>query len=291
LASVAKRARSRNLYLTSSVAIIVVLLAIIGVGVQATRANPKVTSSPTLASQSSGVTWGKKAAATVRIYEDFGCTGCRTFWNSVRARLETSVRANQAQLQIVPMAVTASSNDYPMRAASAAICASDAGGDQFLALHDHLFGTFQKAVVQPAAGAAGPSNYKLQLLGRAAGLSTSDFQTYSTCVQSEKYKTFVQALTNSASQRGVSSLPAVYVNGKAVAANAGAVFAAIKSANVGVTPHPSPTPTPTPSSSASSSASASASPSSASASPSASGSAKRSGSASPSKSAGKSSAG
>jgi protein-disulfide isomerase len=137
-----KAARDRALYVNSSIAIVVLLVSFIGIGVQANRAKIAGDLSATHASVSHGVVYGKKAAATVDVYEDFQCPHCRDFEQSAASTLDSDVKANLAQVRFHPMAFLDSSanDDYSTRAANAALCASDISVDFFVKYHNYLFG-------------------------------------------------------------------------------------------------------------------------------------------------------
>ncbi len=247
-----KDARSRNLYLNSSIALVIVLVTLIGVGVQAGRAK---ISNVVLGKHAtaSGIVFGKAAAATVDVYEDFGCPICKHFESTVATKLDQQVRANIAQVRFHPISILDgnSPNQYSTRAANAAICVSDSSVDDFVDYHNRLYaGSFQ-----PTEGTAGPGNAELISLATRSGVPKSADTSLSNCITNGKYKPLVAQLTEKASEAGVTGTPTVYVNGKQVTATATDLFAAIAKANVGHTPVPSVTPSPTPTVSSSTSAS------------------------------------
>lgn len=258
LAAKQKQARSRSLYVDGSIALIIVLVTLIGIGVQAGRA--KITNVQDTANATpAGVVFGKKAPATVDIYEDFGCPICKHFESQVATKLDQQVRANLAQVRFHPISILDgnSPNQYSTRAANAALCMTDVSVDAFVAYHNLLYaGTFQ-----PAEGTPGPGSNELTTLARKAGISTSQSTTLSDCILSLKYGPLLQQMTENASQAGINATPTVLVNGKQVAATPGALFGAIAKADVGHTPSPSVTPSPSASVSPSSSAAPSPSPS------------------------------
>ena len=260
-------ARSRTLYLDGSVVLVVALVTVIGIGVQAGRAKIGNVVAGTHASAANGVVFGKAAAATVDVYEDFGCPICKAFENSVATKLDKQVRGNLAQVRFHPISILdgGSPNRYSTRSANAALCVSDVSVDDFVAYHNLLYGSFQ-----PKEGTAGPGAAELTALAKRAGVPKAKSTTLSDCILNEKYTPLVKQLTEKASERGINSTPTVFVNGKQVSATSAALFGAIAAANVGHTPSPSVTPSPSPSSSstsvtpspaASTSASVSASPS------------------------------
>ncbi len=253
-----KEARSRTLYLNGSIVLVIVLVSLIGIGVQAGRAKISNVVTGTNAT-AAGVVFGKPAAATVDVYEDFGCPICKHFESTVATKLDQQVRGNIAQVRFHPISILDgnSPNRYSTRSANAALCVSDSSVDDFVAYHNLLYaGTFQ-----PTEGTAGPGDAQLTGLAQQAHVPKSATGSLSNCILNGKYEPLVAQLTEKASEAGVTGTPTVFVNGKQVTASASALFAAIANANVGHTPSPSKTPTPTPSSSATSSGSPSPSPS------------------------------
>jgi len=261
LAARHKEARERTRYVNGSLAIVVVLVSVIGIGVQAGRA--KITGDLTAANASAanGVVYGKKAAATVDVYEDFQCPNCQAFEQAAGATLEADVVANKAQVRYHTMAFldgNSNGNRYSSRAANAALCASDAGAAAFVKFHDVLF----KANVQPKEGTSGRSDADFIGYAQQAGLAPAQVTTLTTCVQSEQHKALVQAITERSSAHGVTGTPTVYVNGKQLkTVDLAALTAAIAAADAkGPAPVPSPTPIPTPTSTKSATVSKSPSP-------------------------------
>ncbi len=248
-----------------SLALVVVLVTVIGIGVQAGRAKIEGDLTAVNASTTHGVVWGKKAAATVDIYEDFGCPICENFEKTTSAWFQSAVRANQAQARYHTISILDShfKNAYSTRAANAAICASDGGADEFITYHNLLYGSPGGKQFQPAEGTAGPSDQQLIKLAqdKSMGLKAADVTTFTTCVTSEQHKALVEALTEQASKDGVNGTPTVFVNGKQVDASLSALKAAVQKADAaGPAPSPSKTPSPTPTPSTSGSTPASTSP-------------------------------
>jgi len=252
-----KNARERTRYLNSSLAIVVVLVSVIGIGVQAGRAKIRGDLTAANASVKNGVLYGKKAAATVDIFEDFQCRKCKDFEQSVGATLEADVKANRAQVRYHPVSFldnSSNGNRYSSRAANAALCASDVGVDAFVKYHDTLF----TAGGQPKDDSNGSLNRKFVEDAQQLGLKPADVTTLTACVQSEQHKALVLAIAENTSARGVTETPVVLVNGKRLKKNDLATLsAAIAAADAkGPPPAPSPSPTPTPTKSATTSKSA-----------------------------------
>jgi protein-disulfide isomerase/uncharacterized membrane protein YphA (DoxX/SURF4 family) len=270
-----KAARERAMWVNASMAVLVVLIGLIGIGVQSSRAKIAGTLTATNASVANGVVFGKKAAATVDVYEDFQCPHCLDFETAVHKQMDADVRANKAQVRFHTLAfldASSNGNNYSTRAANAALCASDASVDDFVALHNLLF----TAAVQPKEGSNGRSNAELDGYGGQV-LPKAQVSTYDTCVAQETHKALAEAITERASKDGVNSTPTIKVNGKSISPTLAAWNAAIAAAlkngpapSPSVTPSPTPTPTPTTSAPSSPAASSTSSSRSRSASPSAS---------------------
>jgi protein-disulfide isomerase/uncharacterized membrane protein YphA (DoxX/SURF4 family) len=252
-----KAARERNLWVTGSMAVLVVLIGLIGIGVQASRAKIEGTLTATNATVANGVVFGKAAAATVDVYEDFLCPHCSDFENAVASQLDSDVRANKAQVRFHTLAFLSA---YSTRAANAALCASDVSVDDFVAYHNYLF----KPSIQPAEGSSGRTNKQLEAYAAKAGITGADLTNFDSCVQDQTHKALVEAITEHASARGFNLTPTIVVNGKSISPTLSAWNKAIADAlKNGPAPVPSvtPSPTPTPSTSATATPSATSSPS------------------------------
>jgi protein-disulfide isomerase/uncharacterized membrane protein YphA (DoxX/SURF4 family) len=217
LAERRKQARDRFLYVNSSLAVVVALVSVIGIGVQANRASVSGHISAAHASAANGVVYGAKAAATVDVYEDFACPHCREFEQAAGATLDADVKANKVQLRVHPIAILDSTgnDNYSTRAANAALCASDVSVDYFVKYHRYLFGKDSSGkLIQPNEAGPGRSDKQLIRYAQAAGLPKAKKTTFATCVDSAEHKALVGDLTDKASRRGVTSTPTVFVNGK-----------------------------------------------------------------------------
>lgn len=241
-----RTARSREAWLTGSLAALVVLIVMIGLGVQAGRSKIAGSLSARSASVSDGVVFGKKAAATVDIYEDFQCPLCLQFEQAAGTRLDSAVRANKAQIRFHIIAFldrSSNGNRYSSRAANAALCASDISVDDFVAFHQILYGTIGGEQVQPGENGNGRTDAELGTYAKKAGIDGTQLTTFEDCVRSEQHKALVAAITDRASQDGVNGTPTVQVNGTTVKNSLVAVTKAISAADAsGPAPVPSKTP-------------------------------------------------
>ena len=247
-----KEALSRNRWISASMAAVVVLVCVIGLGVQSNRAKIQGSLTAAHATVSDGVVYGKKAAATVDVYEDFQCPNCENFEKDAGKTIDAAVKANKAQVRFHIMSFLDSSsngNRYSSRAANAALCASDISVDAFVKYHNILYGTYKGKQVQPAEGTNGRSDTDLENYGKAAGFTSTQMGTFTQCVSTEKHKALVEALQDKASENGVNGTPTIKVNGKKIDPTAAAFTKAVNAAlKNGPKPSPSPSPKPSPTS-------------------------------------------
>ncbi|MGH8961402.1 MAG: MauE/DoxX family redox-associated membrane protein [Jatrophihabitantaceae bacterium] len=251
-----KEARERTMYINLALGIVVVLVAVIGIGVQSGRAKIAGDLTATNASATNGVVYGKKASATIDIYEDFQCPHCLEFEQAVGPTLDKDVKANLAQVRFHSMSFLDSSsngNRYSSRAANAALCASDISVDDFVKYHNYLYGKDKSGTqIQPKEGSNGRTDGELESYASAVGITPSQKTTFDSCVNTEQHKALVQAITEKASERGVNGTPTVYLNGKKLAktdlASVKAAIAKVDAAGPPPSPSPTPSKTTTPSS-------------------------------------------
>ena len=107
--------------------------------------------------------FGKKAAATVDIYEDFGCPVCEQFEQATHA-LEKDVRANLAQVRYHPISILDGSSPNSTRRGrpTRRSARRTSAPDVFMAYHNLLYGKDSTGKqVQPTEGTAGPTDQQL----------------------------------------------------------------------------------------------------------------------------------
>ena len=228
-----KHARSRGLWLNGSLAGVVVLVVLIGIGVQSSRAKIEGTLTAENATVSHGVVYGKAAAATVDVYEDFQCPRCLDFEKAVGATVDKDVQAGKAQVRFHILSFldgSSSGNRYSSRAANAAICASDISVATFVKFHNVLYGKLGGKQVQPTEGSNGRTDAQLVSYGKAAGIKGAALTTFQGCVTNENHKALVEALTEQGSKDGVTGTPTVKVNGKSISPTLSAFNTAVAKA-------------------------------------------------------------
>ena len=213
-----KAARERTLYLSASLSVLIVLISIVGIGVQANRAKIQGDLTATNATATDGVTIGKAAKVTVDFFEDFQCPICNTLEQSVGSDVVAQIAAGRIQAKYHTMSFLDSSsngNRYSSRAANAALCASDVSVADFQKFHAILYGKDGKGQNnQPAENSNGRTDAQLVEYGKQAGIKGDDLTTFQSCVTGQLHKALVAAITDNASRRGVNATPTIFVNGK-----------------------------------------------------------------------------
>jgi protein-disulfide isomerase len=251
-----KAARERTLYLSAALSVLIVLISIIGIGVQANRAKIQGDLTATNATVANGVVVGKPAKVTVDFFEDFQCPICNKFEQSAGSDVAAQIAAGRIQARYHTMAFldeASNGNRYSSRAANAALCASDVSVAAFQKYHAILFGKDSKGQNnQPAEGTHGRTDAQLLQYAKQAGITGDNLTTFQSCTTGQLHKAMVVAITDNASKRGVTGTPTVFVNGKQLKTVDKAHLDAAIAAIAGPTPT-TPSRTPTSSSSASTS--------------------------------------
>ncbi|MHA3703430.1 MauE/DoxX family redox-associated membrane protein [Jatrophihabitans sp. YIM 134969] len=265
LAARKKQAQSRSVYLLSGIGVVVLLVGIIGIGVQAKRADVAGQLTATNASVVTGVTVGQASApAKVVAYEDFQCPVCNNFEQTVGGKLSALVAAGKVQIQYHPVGFldrSSNGNQYSSRASNAAICASDYSVEFFQQYHAYLYGKVDGTDVQPAEGTDGRTDADLiGYFAKAVPTATDEQKTgFTACVTGDNHKAFVQKLTDNASKKGINSIPTVFLNGQELKTPVTDLLPAI--AELGIDTNVTPSPTPTGSATSTPTGSATATPS------------------------------
>lgn len=258
-----KAARSRTLYVTSALAGLLVLIVMVGAGVQSGRAKIQGDKTALNASVVKGVVVGKPAKVTVDLFEDFHCPACNAFEQSAGGDIGAQIAQGRIQVRYHLLSLfdgSSKGNRYSSRAANAAICASDVSVELFARYHALLFGKNSSNVnTQPAQGSSGRTDIQLIDLAKQTGAVPASLKPFMTCVQIEEHQGFVQATQEAASKRGIGQVPTVLVNGKqlktvdkasldtAIAAVAGPAPSTTTTTSPSTSGTPSPTTSPSPS--------------------------------------------
>lgn len=209
--------RYKQRYTAAGTLAVLLLITVIGAGVQGSRADVSSEADTANASSATGVRVGnQQAPVTVEVYEDFGCPDCATVQQSGLAKsLADKVKATNIKVNYHMVSFLDSEfngNDYSTRAANAGYCAADQSPEAFAKFHDILYGKNASGQNnQPAAGSAGKPDSQLIAWGKEAGITSADF---STCVTSNQHEELVAGVTDTASERGVNTIPTVFVDGQ-----------------------------------------------------------------------------
>jgi protein-disulfide isomerase/uncharacterized membrane protein YphA (DoxX/SURF4 family) len=257
--------RYKQRYIAAGTVVLLLLITLIGAGVQSSRAKISADVDTANATAATGVKVGnQQAPVLVDVYEDFQCPICNTLeQGGLTTDLAAKVKATTVKVNYHVMSFLDSlsnGNKYSSRAANAGYCAADQSPAAFSKFHDILYGkNADGGNNQPAENSNGRPDSQLIAWGKEAGITSADF---STCVTSNQHKDLVAGVTEAASKRGVNGTPTVFVAGTRVGSEGDAVTvsqvdAAISAAlaKAKSTAAPSPTPSATPTSRASTSSS------------------------------------
>ncbi len=215
-AAAAAQKRRDRLFRIGLVALVVVVVAAIGVAVVVTRQSSVDTSAavPKGVTATKGYPVGTATKPVVDIWEDFQCPVCGAFESANRTQLEALATAGKAKLVYHTWNFldrnnannAADTRESSSRAAIAAGCAQDQG--KFLAMHDQIFEN------QPASEATGWTDTQLEQFAKDAGVT--DLDTFKTCLSDRTYTGFLTQVNSQADQLQVTGTPTFFVNGTMV---------------------------------------------------------------------------
>lgn len=182
---------------------VVLFAGLVGFGVYRAQKPADVVVPPN--ATATGVPVGDPAAkATIDIYLDFQCPGCRQFEERSGQTVDQLVAGGQARVVYHPVAILdrTSPDRYSTRSAAASGCAAA----------DGVFPQYARLLYanQPEEGSAGLTAEKLVELGQQAGAGPG----FAECVSSDRHAGWAAALTDQASKDGLSGTPTVKVNGR-----------------------------------------------------------------------------
>jgi protein-disulfide isomerase len=213
----AAEARRRKILLWVSIGAAVVLIGgLLGWGIWANSGGDdyEVTEPTAAVTDTYGVTVGD-GPVEVDLFIDYMCPVCNQFETAYSEQIQSWIDAGSVTVNYHPITILdrlSSGTEYSTRAASAAVCAADAGQQQFL---DYSLALFAN---QPAENSTGLTDAELISIGTDdVGLDS----TWQTCVENETYKGWVQAGTTWATgDGGVTGTPTAKIDGTAVEDNA-----------------------------------------------------------------------
>ncbi|WP_205324283.1 thioredoxin domain-containing protein [Glycomyces sp. YM15] len=147
----------------------------------------------------------------VDLYIDYMCPACNQFESAYAEQIQSWVDDGSVTVNYHPLAILdrlSSGTEYSSRAAAAAVCAADAGEQQFL---DYTLALYAN---QPAENTEGLTDAELIAIGTDDVGLDADWQS---CVEDERYRGWVQeGNADATNEQGISATPTAKVDGEAV---------------------------------------------------------------------------
>lgn len=159
----------------------------------------------------------KKNAATVTVYLDFQCPGCKAFEEANTPTLEKLADEGSIVLEYKPVSILdrmSSGNEYSTRSANLAACVVDSQPETVRDFFPAMYAQ------QPEEQGNGRTDEELLKVAEEAGVDTSKKltsdpeQTVESCVTDQSFKDFVEKSSKEALDSGVEATPWVLINGK-----------------------------------------------------------------------------
>lgn len=215
--------KQRNVITIGIVTVVIVLIGIGGYAIKSESDKNQQNSdlvNPANTTKDYGIVYdtaaagGKPAAdakpVSVELYEDFQCPACLQFEQQSGAFLKEQVNSGAITITYRPFSfldeMGGSPNEYSHRSTNVALCALDEGGvADYVKVHDYLYQN------QPEERTNGPEN--ADLIEAVEGLGVTGIDE---CVRTGKFRPWIDEAKDAGSERGVSSTPTVYVDGKQV---------------------------------------------------------------------------
>ncbi|HCG55011.1 MULTISPECIES: thioredoxin domain-containing protein [Brevibacterium] len=159
----------------------------------------------------------KDSAATVTVYLDFQCPGCKAFEDANTPTLKKLADEGSIVLQYKPVSFLdrmSSGNEYSTRSANLAACVIDSQPE----LTEDIFAALYAQ--QPEEQGNGRTDEELLKVAEDAGIDTSKKltsdpeQTVKSCVTDQSFKDYVEKSSQDALDNGVKATPWVLINGE-----------------------------------------------------------------------------
>lgn len=156
-------------------------------------------------------------AATVTVYLDFQCPGCKAFEEANTPTLQKLADEGSVVLEYKPVAILdrmSGGNEYSSRSANLAACVIDTQPE----LVEDFFAAMYAQ--QPEEGSEGRSDEELLKVAEDAGVDTSKKlnsdpeQTVESCVTNQTFSKYIEDTTQDALDSGVEATPWVLINGE-----------------------------------------------------------------------------
>jgi protein-disulfide isomerase len=222
----AAKRRKDNLVRGGLAALVIVLVAAVGLVFILTHKSTVVTGSaaPAGANATHGFATGSASKPVVDIYEDFQCPICKQYESNLGQHIEGLATSGKASvvyhmLTFLDRSDTGAADTLKSstRAANAGACAQNQG--KFLAFHDVVYAN------QPTEG-VGYTDAQLIAFGQKAGVP--DMAVFTTCVKNQTYLGFLSLVSSEADARQVSGTPTFFVDGKMLNFNSATSFVQVQ---------------------------------------------------------------
>jgi len=178
----------------------------------AAGATPPVSASPDLPTiTSTGILVNPDVPNTphkVVVYFDYRCPACKSFETTYGAALERAAQKGTISLEDRATSLLDYQDEGSMRAAVAAACLADVDPAKYLAYHRELMAH------SPSEGETYTDAQLRTSLPAAAGITGSAAASFQACYDGLQTQPFVERVDNAATTTGVTSWPAVEVDGK-----------------------------------------------------------------------------
>jgi protein-disulfide isomerase len=203
------------------VGVVVVAAGVVGVALQASRSkteNTKVVVPKAAMGPSGSVAIGSKSAKVLlEEYGDFQCPVCKEFYDAMNPTIQQLVTNGTVRFAFHPLNIIdahSPGSTESVRAASASICANDAG--KFDNYYNLLY---ENQAAQENSGFLTDS--RLVAFGSQAGITGNALSTFTKCVNAHTYEGYVLKYADIASKapRSVSATPTIFLNGKEVSSS------------------------------------------------------------------------
>lgn len=182
---------------------VVGIAVLAGIGIQASRSGSSSSGAPprhALGPGNSEIEGRPSAPVLVEEYADYQCPSCARLHQEIGPTINQLVNAGTIRFAYHPMAFIGPES---VAAASAAECAGDEG--KYFAMSDQLY-THQF----PENSGALTTEALVRLAEQAGVTKPATTQ----CIRSATYQGWVRKVTDENSQRGITSTPTVFVNGR-----------------------------------------------------------------------------
>ncbi|MFE7718830.1 DsbA family protein [Nocardia rhizosphaerihabitans] len=197
-------------------AVLVALVAAIGIGIAMNRSDTEGTTSSVAQLPATGgsvtetgtVRIGNPdAKVKVRVVADLQCPACQQFEAANGEALAKAAADGTAvvEYQIISFLDRASSTQYSSRAANASFCVAKSDPSLYQTWLQTMFAK------QPAEGTAGLSNEQLIQIATDVGYTDP---AVATCINDKPYNDYITQVTQQTLSSGVKSTPSVFINGE-----------------------------------------------------------------------------